>query len=180
MSRIPIEFRRRVEQLLLEHDVDIKRLWKTLPQIPDPEMGLPFAGPLDPVPFCYPPCGVSSGTVNTGGTPSSATHGGCPGTFQYNVKYTITGVGCVHAGTTNAFLSFTSHIGAVCRWDGVAGRLLLYNTTTGLFQFQDAGPGVTAQDTILPPPTGSGVNLPITIGPPAPCVLPAFVTVIGV
>lgn len=56
IARFPaddIAWMRMVEQLLKQHDVDIQRLWKTTPQIADPEIGIPFAGGLSPYGFNY-------------------------------------------------------------------------------------------------------------------------------
>lgn len=37
-----------VIQTLLQHRVDIQRLWKVVPNVPDPQAGIPFLGPTSP------------------------------------------------------------------------------------------------------------------------------------
>lgn len=73
-------WRRQVEQLLMQLCVDRDRLMQTTPQIPDPEAGIAFNGPLAPAAFAFrggggPPGSGStpvsghfaaSGTANTG------------------------------------------------------------------------------------------------------------------
>lgn len=50
------------EQIVNQHDTDIKRLWQVIPPIPDPQCGLPFTGPLSPTLFVLPsPSSASSG-----------------------------------------------------------------------------------------------------------------------
>lgn len=34
-----------VEQLVQQHRVDVQRLWKVVPQVPDYQQGTPFTGP---------------------------------------------------------------------------------------------------------------------------------------
>ncbi len=43
-----------VMQYLRQHHVDIQRLWRSTPQIPDLQAGIPFTGPLSPVQFSVP------------------------------------------------------------------------------------------------------------------------------
>ena len=57
-----------VEQLLMQHEVDVARLQKTTPQIPDPEAGTAFTGPIAPVPFQFQ--GLTDGGS---GSPTSGT-----------------------------------------------------------------------------------------------------------
>ena len=51
---------RHAEQFAGQHHVDIQRLWQVVPQVPDPQAGIPFMGPLsptrvaNPVPSSYP------------------------------------------------------------------------------------------------------------------------------
>ena len=61
-----------IERLLVNHHVDISRLWKNLPQIPQPSIGVPFTGPLAPVPFLFSDAG--SGSFPLGGFLCDATH----------------------------------------------------------------------------------------------------------
>lgn len=46
---------RHMQQLAEQHHVDIQRLWQVVPQIPDPQAGVPFMGPQSPTLFFTPP-----------------------------------------------------------------------------------------------------------------------------
>lgn len=120
-------WRERVTRMILDTDVQIKRLWMQLPQIPDPEMGLPFTGPLSPVSFQYPPFDRSGGTggTNTGGTPviSSGTTGGCQGA-NYLIA-TISGIttgGCTSINGVWRFGPLATP-GGLCTWSIVGGPI---------------------------------------------------------
>lgn len=49
-----LEWFRRAEQLAEQHHVDIQRLWQVIPQVPDPQGGVPFMGPISPTIFANP------------------------------------------------------------------------------------------------------------------------------
>jgi len=57
-----------VEQLLMQHDVDVSRLQKTTPQIPDPEAGTAFTGPIAPTAFQFGGSGQGSSGTEVSGT----------------------------------------------------------------------------------------------------------------
>lgn len=67
----PVAWSRWVEQMLTQFDVDIKRLQITSPQVPDPEAGVGFTGPLDPRSFNTASQGATSGSPASGTRPAS-------------------------------------------------------------------------------------------------------------
>lgn len=56
---------RQVEALIVGLEHDVQSIQKTMPQIPDPEAGHAFTGPLNPVPFNFPEQAEQSGTPAT-------------------------------------------------------------------------------------------------------------------
>lgn len=108
--RFPKEFQKwkqYVEQLLIQHHVDIQRLWKRMPQTPNPAAGIPVTGPAfsvgaplsgsgstsTPVSGHEPPqfqtgsfgpyqtgSGGSGGSGGSDGTPNTGGSGGSGGT----------------------------------------------------------------------------------------------------
>lgn len=48
------QWKRQVEALILELEHDVQSLQKIVPQIPDPEAGNAFTGPLEPQPYVFP------------------------------------------------------------------------------------------------------------------------------
>lgn len=48
------EWFRHAEQMAEQHHVDIQRLWQHIPQVPEPQAGTPFTGPLSPTTFSTP------------------------------------------------------------------------------------------------------------------------------
>lgn len=66
------KWRAYVERLLTELRIDYDRLWKSLPPVPQPH-GVPFSGPLNPVPFNWFPPEASGGTPGTGNSLCDAT-----------------------------------------------------------------------------------------------------------
>lgn len=96
-------------------------IWKGLPQIPDPEIGMPFTGPLVPDPFVFPPTDRSGGTPNSMGTPNTggtSVCGGCPSSSA-SYRLTVSGATdntCVECSALNT--TFTLSItGTQCQWD---------------------------------------------------------------
>ena len=55
-----LEWFRRAEQLAEQHHVDIHRLWQVVPQVPDPQTGIAFTGPVSPTRFWTPRSSTSS------------------------------------------------------------------------------------------------------------------------
>lgn len=157
----------------------IDTIMMTMPMLPDPEIGMPFTGPLSPVPFGWIPEPGTGGTVNTGGTPNTggtSTAGGCPGANIMHVEYVLTGPGSC-AGTYKLNLPFVSHIGAVCRWADAGSSVMTYNTSTGVTIFFDTQ--VSYQSTVVPPNSGSAISLSLTTNL-TPCVASGTATVTGV
>lgn len=67
-QRFPLHdefWRRQVEAMILGLEHDVQSLQQTTPQIPDPEAGMAFTGPLSPVVFNYPKQAEQSGTPVT-------------------------------------------------------------------------------------------------------------------
>lgn len=58
-------WRRQVEALILGLEHDVQTIQQTMPQIPDPEAGVAFTGPLSPVEFNFPKRAEQSGTPAT-------------------------------------------------------------------------------------------------------------------
>lgn len=48
------EWFRFAQQLAEQHHVDVQRLWQVVPQIPDPQVGMPCMGPISPTIFANP------------------------------------------------------------------------------------------------------------------------------
>lgn len=73
------EWKNDVARRLNRLRLDINTIMMNLPMVPDPEIGMPFTGPLSPVPFVFPAqTDRSGGTPNTGGTNTGGTTvGGC-------------------------------------------------------------------------------------------------------
>lgn len=126
-------WRRQVEQLLMGLAVDRDRLWKMTPQIPDPEAGVAFSGPLSPYHFVGPGRhGASgsplvgtlivSGPVGSGGGTGGGTGGSrncldlnC-GSYSTTYAATIAGVTGPCASRFNRTHSMTLG-GGTCAWE---------------------------------------------------------------
>ena len=70
-------WRRQVEALILGLEHDVQSIQKTMPQIPDPEAGTAFTGPISPTAFQFGGSGQGSS-----GSPTSGTGGPLSGGSQ--------------------------------------------------------------------------------------------------
>ncbi len=59
------DWKRQVEALILGLEHDVTSLQQTMPQIPDPEAGMAFTGPTNPVEFNFPRRAEQSGSPAT-------------------------------------------------------------------------------------------------------------------
>ena len=95
-----------VEKLLTELGVDYARMWQVLCPVPDPEAGLPFAGPLAPEHFTYFPqegSGSRSASIVTGGgvTGLSGTTAGCTDYVLVTIDGAAAGTNCADCSPLN-------------------------------------------------------------------------------
>lgn len=91
-----------------------------LPMIPDPEIGMPFTGPLSPVPFVFPPVQEE----NTGGTQYTAANhcNQCPNLLRH-YEITVAGItnrSCTQCAGVNGTFILTAQDGLGSGTRGVA------------------------------------------------------------
>lgn len=198
MNKFPSEisaWKNDVARRLVRLRGEVDGIMINLPMIPDPEIGMPFNGPLSPVPFVFPPTDRSGGTpntagsVNTGGTPNTTntggtvyTAGGCVGARYMN--FTITGFsGCgVDTGTFKIANSGLS--GGVCTWNtaGTGRWYMIHDTTTDDIQliYSTGGGGILSYSTTgVPPGPGSSIVLNLNTNTAGCSPVPPTVTVTG-
>lgn len=105
----PVAWNNYVERLLAELRTDFDRFWQVFPQIPDPEAGVPSAGPLDPGHIkLLPQEGSGSASALTAGSASlvsgvfvpSGTAFGCPAMIVLSINDVNAGE-CVNCDALN-------------------------------------------------------------------------------
>lgn len=111
MNKFPAEisaWKNDVARRLVRLRGEVDGIMINLPMISDPEIGMPFTGPLSPMPFQFP-----QGTQGTGGTPSTAANH-CPLCPTALRKYELTVAGitnrgvCMTCGNANGTFSLVA------------------------------------------------------------------------
>lgn len=125
-------WRRQVEQLLMGLVVDRDRIWKMTPQIPDPEAGAAFTGPLAPYHF------VGPGRFGASGSPLSGSRAQSGGEVQSGGTLASGGSGSAGCSCSDITCSSYHFVGEITI-SGVTGPCAA--DFNGTFS-----PGLDAQD----------------------------------
>ena len=178
-NRFPVEYeawKNDVARRLVALRGSVDDIWRGLPQIPDPEIGVPFTGPLSPVPFVFPE-GPGTGGTNTGGTVGSASGSGCPGADTMETSYVLSG--CLDAGTYNISMGRVFNA-FQCRWeDGTSNYVLSWIVATRVMTYSDVALTISYRATVDPPNPGDSVVLSLLTNFSG-CTVPGTITITGV
>ncbi len=188
------EWKNDVQHRLMRLRGSVNDIFMTMPQIPDPEIGSPFSGPLSPVPFVWPLVDRSGGTpntggtINTGGTPNTVntggtlnTVGGCVGARFMN--FTFAGISCAPLNGTFK-LSASAPLIGVCRWQtaGTDRWYFLHLTGTNQMElnYSPGSGGIVAYSAAgIPPMPGNSIVMTRTTNTTGCTGFPATQTVTG-
>lgn len=181
-----------VERLLSELRVDYSRLWQVLPQLPDPEAGIPYTGPLSPAPYCWPfqacarniePCEEDCYLLTVASSrPEVSGTGGCQdchlldGTFEVNRTSGASGAArcdwygdCIHLDCGSTWVKYhLFYVRATGKWtlalEGYTANCAAVASTAAQWTYNGTPGGTQAFPITLNTAGGSATQVIFTVG----------------